>query len=67
MKKQISDLPEFEGDYPITIGNDYVGYREFLILTQTETLDTNSGFTIGLSVVGVVIVSIGSLIRKRGN
>ena len=66
MKKEIRDLPQFEGDYPITIGNDYVGYREFLILTQTETLDTNSGFTFSLSILGVVIITVGIIVfRKR--
>ncbi len=54
----LGNLAISEGEYPITIGNEYVGYREYLISIITETLDTNSGFTIGLSILGVSIISL---------
>jgi len=65
LTKHLADIAQFEADYPITIGNDYVGYREYIICTEFETLDTNSGFTIGLSILGVVIISISSIIFKK--
>jgi len=65
LKKRITDLIGVEGDYPLIIGNDYVGYREFLILTDTETLETNSGFMIGFSFLGVVFISILAVFYKR--
>ncbi|MCE7743417.1 MAG: hypothetical protein GOP50_13280, partial [Candidatus Heimdallarchaeota archaeon] len=63
--KHLADITRFEGMYPIFIGNDYVGYREFIIETDPETLDTNSGFTIGLSILGVIIISISSIIFQK--
>ena len=60
----LSNLENVDGNYTFYIGNDYVGYRLFSIQI---TEDTGSGFTIGLSIIGLIIVSISlqKLLRKK--